>query len=260
VTSTSHAKARSLMQAHFELAISPDGERELRAHLAECDECSAWYDRHLLVASLDPSAPSAQQRLAQGLGLKRKSGAQSLSLQLGLGLAAVAALVLLFVGRPAEFAARGAEPAASVAQVFIYRVPAGQTSRAGQAVAGSMRSSDALAFAYVNAAGFRKLLIFAEDEHGHVYWYHPAWTDLADDPRAISIAPAASLRELPESIAHDLDGKKLKIRAIFSNAELSVRQVEALLAEHRKLGPAASRSLRTALGDAQLIEVDLAVE
>ena len=76
MSSLSHGEARSLMRAHFGLDISSGRERQLRLHLVECAECSAWYERHLLVASLDPKAPSAERRLAVGLGLKPKGNAR----------------------------------------------------------------------------------------------------------------------------------------------------------------------------------------
>ncbi|HVJ20274.1 MAG TPA: hypothetical protein VM686_32890 [Polyangiaceae bacterium] len=250
-----HSRARSLIRAHFDLNISPGDEREMRLHLAECTECSVWYERHLLIATLDPKAPNAQRRLASGLGLKSKAG-QGFSLQLGFALAAVAALVLLLVKKPEEFAARGGEQGAELAQVFVYRVEPG---RAGQAVASTIRASEELAFAYVNAAGFSKLMIFGEDEHGHVYWYHPAWSNEAHNPRSIAIGSGPELRELPESIAHDIDGKSLKIRAIFSNHELSVREVEKLLAEQRA-NPGAASSLSARLGEVKEVGQALTVE
>jgi len=258
VSLLSHGTARSLMRAHFDLSISPGEERKLRLHLVGCTDCAAWYERHLLIASLDPKAPRAGERLAVGLGLKRKGGLPPFPLHLGVAVAAMAAMALLLVKKPAEFAARSGEPSAQVAQVFVYRVPPGQ---AGQAVGSSMRSTDELAFAYVNSAGFSRLLIFGEDEHGHIYWYHPAWSDQAENPRAIAIGSGPELRELPESIAHDIDGKKLKIRSIFTNSDLSVRDVEQLLARQREAGPGSYvGSLTTLLGDVREVEVNLAVE
>jgi hypothetical protein len=258
VSLLSHGKARSLIRAHFALSISPREERKLRLHLTDCEECSGCYDRHLLLASLDPTAATAERRLAAGLGLTRRGGLQAFSLQLGFALTALAALVLLLLEKPAEFAARAGEPAAQVAEVFVYRVQPGQTGQAAAnvTVGSSMRAADELAFAYVNSAGFSRLLIFGEDEHGHVYWYHPAWSDESANPRAIAIGSGSELRELPESIAHNLDGKRLRIRSIFSNAELSVRDVERLLAKER----AGGGSLSTLLGDVKEVDQTLAVE
>ncbi len=253
----SHGKARSLIRAHFALYISPRDERQLRLHLTDCEECSSRYDRQLILASLDPTAAPAARRLAAGLGLKRRGGLGTLSLQLGFALAALAALVLLQVKKPAEFAARGSEQSAQLAQVFVYRVQPGQT---GQAVGSSMRASDELAFAYVNSAGFSRLLIFGEDEHGHVYWYHPAWSDGSQNPRAIAIGSGPELRELPESIAHELDGKTLKIHSIFTNADLSVRDVERLLKQRAAGQSGIDGPGAPLLGDARELELNLAVE
>jgi hypothetical protein len=256
----SHDQARALMRAHFSLDIEPAQERQLRLHLADCADCSTLYGRHLVVASLDPRAGSAERRLAVGLGLRQRRRLVARPLQLGFGVAAMAALVLLLVrgAEPDEFAARGGAAGSGMAEMFVYRVVPGQPS---QAASGSIRASDPLAFAYVNAAGFSRLMVFGEDEHGHVYWYHPAWSDPAQNPRAIAIQAGPELRELPDSVAHPIDGKMLTIRALFSHTELSVRDVERMLTEQRAPAPGGdARPLAERVGRAREVELKLAVE
>jgi len=252
-----HAKARTLIQRHFALSISPSDEHTLRQHLADCQECGAWYERHLLLASLDPRAPSDERRLAVGLGLSSPRHRSAFSVQLGLAFAVVAMFALFFYTKPAEFEARGQGEHGRVAQVFVYRVQAGQ---AAAAVNGRFTKTDELAFAYVNSAGFEKLMIFGVDEHQHVYWYHPGWSSQAENPHAIDIESGPELHELPEAIAHQLDGKSLKIHALFSNSELSVRDVERMLKEGAGATPGSKGSVAAALQDAVETEMPLVVE
>ncbi len=55
-----------LIARHFTRRIRPAEETELRQHLPTCKVCHAYYERHLMLARLDPSAPSAEER--SGLG------------------------------------------------------------------------------------------------------------------------------------------------------------------------------------------------
>jgi hypothetical protein len=257
VTELTHELAKKLVQRHFALRITSSEERSLRRHLAECSECRATYERRLLLASLLPTAASAQQRLANGLGFSAPVPKPVYSVPLGVVATAVAMFALFLYTKPAEFAARGHGEHERVAQVLAYRVQPGKTALA---VSGSVQRSDELAFAYVNSRGFEKLMIFGVDEHAHVYWYHPAWSSSSDNPRAIDIAKGPELRELPEAIAHQLDGNSLKIHALFSNSDLSVRDVERMLKE-RASGAAGSKGSTTAApGDAVETVMTVVVE
>jgi hypothetical protein len=236
MSALSHSRARQLMREHFALDITAEGERSLREHLLDCHECSLWYERHLVVALLDPQAAGAEQRLLGGLGIAPRPRKRASSLQLGLATALVAlGAFVLYARAPAEFSARGAGGPSKLAQVFAYQVVAGERA---SVIGKSIHAHDELAFAYVNPAGFKKLMIFGVDEHSHVFWYHPAWSNPSQTPRAIDILPGTELRELPEAIAHDLDGKNLKIHVLFSNADVSVRDVERMLKGSRTTGNA----------------------
>lgn len=255
----SHAQAQLLVRRHFALDISADHERELRKHLADCRVCSQFYERHLALASLDPAAPSAKQRLALGLGLTAERRNTGFALPAGaLAFVAAAAALLLFVLRPAELTSRGGGPEAG-SQVLVYRVAAGKVAAP---VGSSIARTDELAFAYTNAGKFKRLMIYGQDEHGHVYWYHPAWTQATETPRAVAIEPGPELRELPEAIAHQLDGKHLALHALFTSADVSVRDVERLLQAERSGAISASGRgvVAAALGDALETQIDVAVE
>ena len=61
---------RRLVDVHFRGRLPPTREREMRGHLVTCGPCRAYYDRHLLLARVDPDdALSMHDRLARGLGL-----------------------------------------------------------------------------------------------------------------------------------------------------------------------------------------------
>jgi len=62
-------KICKLIDAHFRMRISPKDERTMRAQLSTCASCKAYYERELLLAQMDPKAPTARARLAAGLGL-----------------------------------------------------------------------------------------------------------------------------------------------------------------------------------------------
>jgi hypothetical protein len=226
--------APSLIDAHFSGRISSGEERNLRAHLPTCEACRGYYDRHLLLSALDPGAMSPPDRLATPLGLRRPSASRTAPLML-----AVAAAAALFVavgplrGKPSdEFTARGSSGHGASSQLIAYRIERGQ---APQTLRTSMRASDELAFAYANPRGYEKLMVFAVDEHRHIYWYHPEWSNSAEDPHALPIATGADVREIPAAISQPIDGSALTLFAIFSNDDLTVRGVERLIERVRSL-------------------------
>ncbi len=225
------ATGRALVDAHFAETISPRRERELRQHLPGCAACRAYYDRHLLISQLDPRARSAQDRLAAGLGIDPAKKRTTLA-HLVLALSAVAALFLAVVpprnSRSGDFVARGAALATSDAKLLVYRLGHGQPP---QSLGTTLQPSDELAFAYSNPGGYKRLMIFGVDEHGHVYWYHPEWSDAATDPHAIEIQPGGEVHELPAAISHSLDGSELHLFAVFMNEDLSVRGIEKMMQE-----------------------------
>jgi len=224
-----------LVLAHFAGEISVRGERTLREHLPRCASCRRYYDQQLLLSELDPQAWTAEERLAHGLGLSaRPLSAKRFELGLVFSAVALAAAVLILP----RFALRhGASPAAPAVEEFtprgsalvakpslsVYRLRAGEPS---SLVQDRVAATDELAFAYVNPQGFEHLLVFGVDEHGHVYWYHPAWTNAAEDPVAIAIQSGPELQELPEAVRQELDGSSLRIVALFTHARLSVHEVE----------------------------------
>lgn len=220
---------RDLVDAHFAQRITATRERRMRSHLPDCPSCRRYYEKHLVLASLDPRAPSAEERLASGLGLalvKRAPQARAWTLA-----AAVATVAIVFaLGRSwidrDVFTSRG-PPRSGGPELFVYRLQPLERLAPGATV----RRGDDLAFAYANPRAFHRLLVFGVDEHKHVYWYFPAWANADEDPRAVTIASGApELRELPEAIRHELDGERLTLYAEFLNDDVGVRAVEERVA------------------------------
>jgi hypothetical protein len=219
---------RSQIDRHFSGTISPDAERAMRKHLPTCSACEGLYRRHLLLARLDPKALPCDERIARGLGLR--SGRPAAVMRLGLATAVAAAALLLLRVHPAKdgFSARGNVGALSppASRVLVYDVRRGSPPAP---IGDELRAGDELAFAYENGSAKRRLAVFGVDEHGHVYWFHPAWTRDADDPVAVPIEIDGERHELPEAVLQRYDGGRLTIRSVFVDDPISVRQIEALV-------------------------------
>jgi hypothetical protein len=225
-TTREHAQILRAVGAHFAQRASRRQTTLLRAHLPSCAACRRRYERGLLLASLDPRAPSAEDRLATGLGLGPSARAPAPWAFASLAIAAAAALLLWWPGAAARFRA-GAEPVArgglAVPSLLIYRVGAdGASTR----VTDRLGRDDELAFGYANPGGLRFVMVFGTDEHGHVYWFHPAWPLGAPPPAAVEARPGPGPYELPEAVRHRFDGRQLRVSAVFSDERLGVEAIE----------------------------------
>ena len=234
------------VDAHFALAIGPADEMALRAHLSGCERCRTRYERHLLLAKLDPTAPSAEVRLGAALGIaKPKPKWINLAMPaVALALAASLMLVVHVHHADSEFAARGAPLATHAAELRIFRVEKGTSVPVHDRIS----RNDALAFAYLNRTGKTRLMVFAVDEHHHVYWYYPCWSDASKDPVAVPIAASNAIRELPDAVSQPLDGQHLAVYALFTDASLGVKEVEARL----RASPAGASKLEGTLVERKL--------
>jgi hypothetical protein len=226
----SHCPSQSSIDKHFDGTIAPHAERVMREHLSTCEPCRKYYERHLLLASLDPLALPAEERIAKGLGLGRRRVGSVIPIG-AMGALAVAAAVVLFVRSgtpPSGFSARGNVSSIPLSRVVVYDVQPGERPVIAGDVVGR---KDELAFAYENGAAKSRLMVFGLDEHRHVYWFYPAWTNASDNPVAVPIERGATRRELPEAVSHSLDGEHLEVHALFVDQPVSVREVESLLAK-----------------------------
>lgn len=243
-SSTTHRRHHRAIAAHFAGRTSTATEADMRAHLSLCSSCRHRYERHLLLARLDPRALPAADRLARGLGLRwRGSGGGRWHARLFAGLSVAAAAVTFLAiaptGKPrssvtsqgalanAALVARGADGSVGRAASFwTYHVgPEGLPRVADPSIA----RGDELAFAYSNPAAKPFLMIFGVDEHRHVYWFHPAWTAGQAAPTAVRAAPGPGPHELPDAIHQAFDGRRLAVYAAFSDHALDAGAVEAVV-------------------------------
>ena len=232
-----HAQAERAIGAHFAGHADAAEETAMRAHLPTCTHCRRRYERQLLLARLDPRAPSAQTRLARGLGLQPRAAPRRPLWVTGLAVSAAAVCLMWMASDPAQtgFTARGSEQGADrrMPAFWIYRVK-GDTPELARS---SIAASDELAFAYSNPTGLAYMMIFGVDEHQHVYWFHPAWSNGHAPPEAIHARPGAGPHELSEAVRHALDGQRLDVYAVFSPQSLTATAVEDWV--HRAMTPGA---------------------
>jgi hypothetical protein len=223
--STDRCLVTARVDRHFARKLDAAGELAMREHLPGCAACRARYEKHLLLEKLDPDAAGPRARIASGLGL----GAPRPILRTitpVMGALAVAAAIAFLLVRPAGapldsgFTARGGGDASAESAYLVVNQGG---SRAGETIA----RNDELTFGYGNTAGKRFLMVFGVDEHRHVFWYYPAWTDPSTDPTSIAITPGA--RSLPDAVRHDLDGAELSVHAVFTDSPLAVKSVESLI-------------------------------
>jgi Putative zinc-finger len=227
-----HARARRAIPAYFRGRVAAPADRALRAHLPGCASCRHLYQRHLVLAHLDPRALSAEQRIAAVLGIgparRWRWGRWLATLTVPVAVAAAALVVIPRhpprVDGEGAFAARGLPPAARQPSFWTYRIRAAGTPELANRALGA---ADELAFAYSNPGGKRFLMIFGVDEHRHVYWFHPAWRPGQASPLAIPASQGPGPFELDEAIHHDLDAHRLTVYAAFSEWPLDAAAVEA---------------------------------
>jgi hypothetical protein len=231
------ARFRRAVAAHFAGRIDAAEERRLRVHLPECPDCRRFYGRALILSGADPRAPGIRERLARGLGLPGARGAggagargsaRRRSWWLAPALAGLALVMVKLVApvtpRPyPDPSARGAGAAAAPG-LLVYRIPPHGTPRAIER--GPIGGDDELAFAYSNPGAWPYLLVFAVDEHGQVYWYHPAWRIGAPPPAAIRAQAGPGPFELPSATRHALRGRHLVLYAVFARRPLGVEEIE----------------------------------
>ena len=64
------------------------------------------------------------------------------------------------------------------------------------------------------------------DEHQHVYWFHPAWPEGAPPPAPLTARQGTGPHELPGAVRHALDGHRLEVFGVFSDAAVTVQAIE----------------------------------
>ena len=238
----------ALLDKHFTAQITPLEERALRTQLERSPGARALYAQRVAAAALDPAAQSAEIRIAQGLGLSLElatapRGILRFAVPAAAMLAAAAALPFAMRAQTpsAEFASRG--PGLSPdneCTLHAYRV---QSITTPTPLSGSMHAHDELSFSYESGCNKKYLMVYATDEFGQVYWFHPAWTNTAENPTAIDVETSAGVHELRVATAHAWKGKHVQIHGLFLDAPATVREVEAMLQRGLAVHPGAAETL-----------------
>jgi hypothetical protein len=242
VRNAEHAEIRALIDRHFSLRIAPDAERRMRAHLPECAPCKTYYDTHLQLSYLDPTAAQPMERLGSALGLRpfwHVLPIRKLATGMSLAMAAVALLVYLPNARRTDpvavlspalsddgFTARGSS-AAGTAALAVFEMD-GDKPRALENAA-SFSTKSELVFGYRNPGNRSHLLVFGVDSQNRVHWYFPEWTDAQQNPQAVAIEPSGVVHQLPDAISHELAPGTLRLYGVFTNKVLDVQAIEAAL-------------------------------
>jgi hypothetical protein len=231
-----HDDLRRLVDGHFAKGLSLADEARLRGHLPECAACRQAYEGYQIAERLDPKARKPRERLAAALGLPSEvKGPMGRGVRWAIATASVvgAAALLLMVTTKDQpengLVSRGkAIESMEALDVAVFRV---KGERESMRVKDVVSPEDELAFAYRNETGKSFLMIFARDGADQTLWYYPAWTDPADNPRAVPITKQVGLKELPEAVRHALRGSSLTVHALFMDKALDARTVEARVAQ-----------------------------
>lgn len=224
--------SRGLVDRHFSGTLGASAERKLRTHLPGCDTCHRRYERYLLLARLDRSVASAEERLARGLGFSpRRPRVRWLGFVAGLAAAAAVPMLVLRTPEPA-YLARGGPLVEPDQALEVYRI--GGDGEPRPVLDGVFHTGDELAFAYRNRRGWAHVMVFAVDQAGRVYWYHPGWTDATASPTAIPIEAGPARHEIPDAVAHRFPPGRIWLHALFSDEAPDVRAVERGLRPERR--------------------------
>lgn len=213
---------------------------ELEQHLTTCQPCREAHRRLATIAvALAPDAhdhPAFVRSTLAALDTPKAPPRWRAALT-ATTIALALAMVLVVVDAKTDdgFAARGnATHTGQWAGINVFvNSPRGYLPAGAQILV-----SDALAFSYTNRASSerRYLMILAIDAGWNVYWFYPGWVDASQDPSSIAITRADEPMRLPEDVRHDLKPGPLKVLGLFSEAPLSVSEVERAVGELRASG------------------------
>jgi hypothetical protein len=156
------------------------------------------------------------------------------ALLLAGALAAAAAAVVAVLPQAAKvdehWAARGKAPGSSLrqAQAELFYVRAGKALAAEGA---ALHAGDGFLVRCANASEKQTFLaVFARDAQGEIHWLYPAYSDARQNPHSLEIAAHAPEHALDEVVEPDAPAAgPMRVFALFTDAPLSVREVEARL-------------------------------
>lgn len=228
--SAEHTELSLLLDRHFSSRITPTEERALRMHMEASPEARGLYAQRVAAAKLDPLAPTAEARLAQGLGLSLEQAEAPRSIlrfaaPVAAALAAAAAIPFALHTTPASdgFASRGtAASDAGECRVHAYKIA---KHGAPEPLGNTMQASDELSFSYENDCGRTYLMIYATDAQA-TYWFHPSWTNSAETPSAIAMSSAPGVHELKVATAHAWKGQHMTLHMLFTDTAHTAQEID----------------------------------
>lgn len=250
----------------LELGRLLDGEltenraRDVRQHLGGCAACTRRLGHHQTLVgrlrapvpgALDPGFVDEVERRLPTAAVVPLARRRRVLLAAPALVAAAAAVALVAVPRgevDSRFAARGGKaPWHERVSTALALVPADKATPPRPIVAGTgLHAGDGIAVSARNGNPDRPvyLMVFAVDAQGEVHWIVPAWSDPAENPGSVRLAPEQALPEPTGRTPDAPAAGKLQLQALLSANPLDVRAVEAQLRAHRPL-TTADRHLRT---------------
>jgi len=224
------------IDTYFERGLSPESAHALYGHIPTCAGCRRRYDRRLVLASLLPGSMGPKARLRTSLDVPSVPRTAPRWWATAAAALAVAACLALFARSrshdDASFHERGATRT-SGPRLEVYRL----NGPSPRYVTDIVANREELAFAYTNPTAKKRLLVFAVDEHRHVYWYYPAWTVPDERPIAVPIVATRESVELKEGVKHDFDAQLLRLYGVFTDEPMTTTEVEDKLAAMPVLPP-----------------------
>jgi hypothetical protein len=243
------------MFKYLEGEVTSSRAEDIESHLAECRDCRQSFEK---LRALTRSIGEMDEELAEidlVPDLHRAIAAEpepARRWRLFPALAAVSVACLLAVAGTLVWMATRDTPRPSDAYRVKSAAPAGiQTNRwAGMHVylltaEGGTRPLEkklpgnaSLLFGYTNLGEnpFSRLMIFAVDQKGSLFWFHPAYLKEGSDPVSIQIRPDQAGIELPEAVQHDFEPGPLVLYALFTRRPLRVSTIEDQISALRQAG------------------------
>jgi hypothetical protein len=219
---------------------------EIEGHLSLCGICSKELDglREMVGRIGKPTGqtqdrdhlPDIRRRIEMGDTVvgRRKSRwpVVAAAIALLVGLAAAAFFFLQTGDKDDEFRVKSDETLVMEQDRWVGIQAFSVTESSEPSALGDRLSKhDYLVFTYTNLgeSPYDYMMIFAVDEEGQVYWFHPAYTQEGEDPSSIKISKGAERVELREKVRHDYPEGGLWIYGLFTNDPFKVSAIENMV-------------------------------
>jgi len=219
---------------------------EMDEHLASCAACRAELEemREMVGRIGEPTEDVEQKDYMSEVRDRIERGDRAFErrrrrwpLIAGAGAVVVALVIAgVFLLRPSgdgeEFRVKSDDPRIPERDRWVgIRAFRLQAPGAPVSLGDRLEKGEYLVFTYTNLGEkpYDYMMIFAVDEGGEVYWFHPAYTRAGEDPAAIEISRGVEAVELREKVRHDYPEGGLWIYGLFTNDPVRVSSIEPLV-------------------------------